>query len=97
MLSKLAGVSLFEPVSLPTLAVADPGMVSMDQELEIDADGDGLPWDDHRSWAWQGCTLQECTQDFTQDFTTLTLAPPSSSRPSGLFLDGNGNGFGGEE
>lgn len=85
---RVAGSAFFEPVSLPSLAVFDPGTVPMDPDPEVDADGNGLPWDDARSWAWQGCTLEGCTQDFTQ----LAMAAAFAGRPSALFIDGDGDG-----
>lgn len=85
---RIAGVSLFEPPSIPELVVAESGAIWMDPDLDTDADDDGLTWNDARNQDLDPatCTVAGCSADYhTLTYTdALSLAPVWSGYPADL-------------
>lgn len=97
----LAGISLFEPPSLPELATVESGAIWMDPDVKTDADGDGLEWNDGRNLGFDpaSCTPEGCETDpLTLAWTTepqlsaLWDGYPSDLPPGLLYFDRNGDG-----
>lgn len=98
---RVAGVSLFEPPSLPELAVAESGAIWMDPNLDVDADGDDLPWNDARNLAFDpatctpsGCATDMSTLAYTNEHTLAALwsGYPADLGRGLLYFDGNADG-----
>lgn len=99
--ARVAGISLFEPPSLPELAVAESGAIWMDPDLDTDADGDTLPWNDARNLGFDpdSCTTAGCaggmgTLAYTgeRSLASLWSAYPADL-PSGLlYFERSGDG-----
>ncbi len=98
---RVAGISLFEPPSLPELAVAESGAIWMDPDLDDDADGDTLPWNDARNLDFDpaSCTPAGCAGDmgtlaYTDERTLASLwsAYPADLPAGLLYFERSGDG-----
>jgi hypothetical protein len=98
---RIAGVAVFEPPSLPELAVYECGAIWMDPDTGDDADGDGIPWNDalNQSLDPATCTAEGCAADYrTLAYTDgISLQPlwewyPADLPAGLLYFDRDGDG-----
>lgn len=99
---RVAGLAAFESPVLPAFAVFDGGAIWMDPETTVDADGDGVPWDDGRDLDFDPstCTLDACavpaaplSWDEDADLATIWPALVSEAGLRGaLYRDRSGDG-----
>ena len=84
-LSAVKYIVFYESPPTSFLATTDLGRVGDDPDPEVDADGDGIPWNDYRN---PNYVVGSCTEVSCQiDFSTLRYDPEV-----GLYLDNDGDG-----
>ena len=97
----VAGLDLFESPSSPQFLAREGGVPFLDDDHEVDADGNGLGWDDARNLTYQvgDCDAVTCDMDYSdlryeQGVTLADLWPTRMSVrfPGVLYLDRNQNG-----
>ncbi|RLF12915.1 MAG: hypothetical protein DRJ62_01390 [Thermoprotei archaeon] len=78
-------VVFYESPPIDFLVTGDLGWVSDDPDPEVDADGDGLPWNDYRNpnYVVGSCTETSCTMDLSTLRFDLEV---------GFYLDNDGDG-----
>ncbi|RLE82479.1 MAG: hypothetical protein DRJ52_02140 [Thermoprotei archaeon] len=78
-------IVFYESPATNFLTTTDLGRIGEDKNWNVDADGDGLPWNDIRNLKYVpgSCTETNCTIDFS----TLKY-----DADVGFYLDNNGNG-----
>ncbi len=101
MRSRVLGLAFYETPSLPMFVVADTGFKALDRWPTVDTDGNGIPWDEGRNPAFEGCDLTslECSLDL-DTLAWTGLVSPAEIAPTDfavgasgvLYLDRNDNG-----
>jgi hypothetical protein len=85
----------------PQTINADFGSATRDCNATLDGDGNGVPTDDGKNWAYAAYDTQTCAMDFTRlawdaaypvRYTDFAHLRPTRIVPGTLFFDGNGNG-----
>jgi len=85
----------------PQTINADLGSAGRDCNAAVDGDGNGVPTDDGKNWAYAAYDTQVCVMDYTRlawdaayrvRYSDFAHVRPTRIVPGTLFFDGNANG-----